>query len=67
MAYQQMSKMLWNLQIEYKELVEKTEGIHGDFWGAPNLFAPLLPLGLLGLSLVSVLLLDEIRHKKTED
>jgi len=62
-AYEQMSDMLSKLQWDYKELVEKTEGVIIDYGLNPNPFAPLLPLVLLGLFLTIVLLIDEIRHK----
>lgn len=62
-AYEQMSDTLSKLQWDYKELVEKTEGVIIDFFLNPNPFAPLLSLVLLGLLLTIVLLVDEIRHK----
>jgi len=66
-TYQQMFEMLWNLQIAYKDLVEKTGGPIVDFGIIPNPFAPFFLLALLGLFLTIVSLIDEVRHKNVEN
>jgi len=66
-GYLQMSGMLWNLQVAYKELVEETGGPIIDYGLTPNPFAPLLPLVLLGLFSTIALIIDEVRHKESEE
>ena len=65
-AYQHMSDMLWKLALDYKELVEETEGIIIDYGLFPNPFAPLLPLVLFVLVSTIVLLVDEVRRKNAK-
>ena len=62
-THDQMSSMLSKLQWDYKELVERTEGVIIDYGLNPSPFAHLLPLVLGGLPLTIVLLVDEIRHE----
>jgi hypothetical protein len=67
-AYEQMSETISRLEWDYKVLYEETHGlIIDDFIIIPNPFAPLFPLGLLGLFLTLVLLIDQVRHKNAEN
>jgi len=66
-AYEQMSETMSRLQLDYKELLQETQGIIIDFGSFPNPFAPLLPLVLLGLFLTVVLLIDQLRHRNAEN
>jgi len=66
-AYEQMSETIWRLEWNYKELYEETHGLIIDYGLTPNPFAPLFPLGLLGLFLTAVLLIDQIRHRNAEN
>jgi hypothetical protein len=65
-AYEQMSEAMLKLQMDYKNLYEETHELIIDYGLVPNPFAPLFPLGLLGLLLTAVLLIEQVRQKNAE-
>lgn len=66
-AYQKMDESLWHYQMAYKELVEQTGGLIIDFIVTPNPFMPVVALLFLGLCLALTLIIDEARHKSTQN
>jgi len=62
LAQRQMNQIIWDLEMDYKELFEQTHEVIIDFGLTPNPFLPLYLLSFLILSMMFVLLVDEIHQ-----